>query len=59
MECGWTIRKLNRQEMKKQMILLFLFAGLFQVSAQKYATKTGNLKFEASLMFLFGLLLLT
>lgn len=48
MECGWTIRKLNRQEMKKQMILLFLFAGLFQVSAQKYATKTGNLKFEAS-----------
>ncbi|ABQ03204.1 YceI family protein [Flavobacterium johnsoniae] len=34
--------------MKKQMILLFLFAGLFQVSAQKYATKTGNLKFEAS-----------
>jgi hypothetical protein len=48
MECGWIIRKLNRQEMKKQMILLFLFAGLFQVSAQKYATKTGNLKFEAS-----------
>ncbi|MCD9577038.1 YceI family protein [Flavobacterium soyae] len=34
--------------MKKQIILLFLFVGIFQVSAQKYATKTGNLKFEAS-----------
>lgn len=30
------------------MLLLFLFAGLFSVSAQKYATKTGSLKFEAS-----------
>lgn len=30
------------------MILLFLFVGIFAVSAQKYATKTGNLKFEAS-----------
>lgn len=34
--------------MKKLIILLFLFTGLFQVSAQKYATKTGSLKFEAS-----------
>ncbi|SHG87204.1 YceI family protein [Flavobacterium defluvii] len=34
--------------MKKRIVLLFLFIGIFHVSAQKYATKTGNLKFEAS-----------
>lgn len=34
--------------MKKRIVLLFLFVGIFHVSAQKYATKTGNLKFEAS-----------
>lgn len=34
--------------MKKRIVLLFLLAGIFHVSAQKYATKTGNLKFEAS-----------
>ncbi|WP_343695413.1 YceI family protein [Flavobacterium sp.] len=34
--------------MKKQIVMLFLFVGIFHVSAQKYATKTGNLKFEAS-----------
>lgn len=34
--------------MKKQIILLFLLVGIFQASAQKYATKTASLKFEAS-----------
>ncbi|OIV40932.1 YceI family protein [Flavobacterium johnsoniae] len=34
--------------MKKLIILFLLFVGIFQVSAQKYATKTGSLKFEAS-----------
>lgn len=34
--------------MKKIMVLLFLFVGILHVSAQKYATKTGSLKFEAS-----------
>ena len=34
--------------MKKIIVLLFLFVGILHVSAQKYATKTGNLKFEAS-----------
>lgn len=34
--------------MKRQIALLFLFVGIFHVSAQKYATKTGSLKFEAS-----------
>ena len=28
--------------------MLFLFIGILPVSAQKYATKTGSLKFEAS-----------
>ena len=30
------------------MVLLFLFVGIINVSAQKYMTKTGSLKFEAS-----------
>jgi len=30
------------------MIGLFLFVGIFNISAQKYATKTGTLKFEAT-----------
>lgn len=34
--------------MKKIIVLLFLSAGIFHVSAQKYATKTGSLKFEAT-----------
>lgn len=34
--------------MKKIIVLVFLFAGMLHVSAQKYATKTGSLKFEAS-----------
>ncbi len=34
--------------MKKIMMLLFLFVGIVNVSAQKYMTKTGSLKFEAS-----------
>ncbi len=34
--------------MKKLLVLLFLFVGIFHVSAQKYITKTGSLKFEAS-----------
>ncbi|SNR47836.1 YceI family protein [Flavobacterium sp. ov086] len=34
--------------MKNIIVLLFLFAGIVPVSAQKYATKTGSLKFEAS-----------
>lgn len=34
--------------MKKIFALLFLIVAIIPVSAQKYATKTGNLKFEAS-----------
>jgi YceI-like protein len=34
--------------MKKIIVLLFLFVGILNVSAQKYATKTGSLKFEAT-----------
>jgi len=34
--------------MKKTLLLLCLLLGLSQVSAQKYTTKTGSLKFEAS-----------
>jgi len=34
--------------MKKTALLLFLFIGCFQVKAQKFSTKTGSLKFEAS-----------
>ncbi|WP_264537830.1 YceI family protein [Flavobacterium sp. N1736] len=34
--------------MKKIIVLLFLFVGISQISAQKYITKTGSLKFEAS-----------
>jgi hypothetical protein len=34
--------------MKKIIVLLFLFVGILPVSAQKYITKTGSLKFEAS-----------
>ncbi|MFB3388317.1 YceI family protein [Flavobacterium sp. LAR06] len=34
--------------MKKIIVLLFLFVGIVNVSAQKYMTKTGSLKFEAS-----------
>ncbi|TPG33274.1 YceI family protein [Flavobacterium pectinovorum] len=34
--------------MKKIIVLLLLFVGILNVSAQKYATKTGSLKFEAS-----------
>lgn len=34
--------------MKKIIVLLFLFAGIVSVSAQKYITKTGSLKFQAS-----------
>ena len=34
--------------MKKQIVLLFLFLGIFHISAQKYTTKTGSLKFEAT-----------
>ena len=48
MEYRWIIRKLNQIEMKKIIVLLFLFVGILQVSAQKYATKTGSLKFEAT-----------
>lgn len=48
MEYRWIIRKLNQIEMKKIIVVLFLFVGILQVSAQKYATKTGSLKFEAT-----------
>lgn len=34
--------------MKKTALLLFLFIGCFQMKAQKFTTKTGSLKFEAS-----------
>nr|WP_294934811.1 YceI family protein [uncultured Flavobacterium sp.] len=34
--------------MRKTIILLCLFVGTLQVSAQKFITKTGSLKFEAS-----------
>jgi hypothetical protein len=34
--------------MKKIIVLLFLLVGIVPVSAQKYITKTGSLKFEAS-----------
>ncbi|SHL76630.1 YceI family protein [Flavobacterium saccharophilum] len=34
--------------MKKLIVLLLLFVGTVNVSAQKYMTKTGSLKFEAS-----------
>jgi len=34
--------------MKKTALLLLLFFGYFQANAQKFSTKTGNLKFEAS-----------
>jgi hypothetical protein len=34
--------------MKKIIVLLLFFVGILNVSAQKYATKTGSLKFEAS-----------
>jgi hypothetical protein len=34
--------------MKKIIVLLVLFFGILPVSAQKYITKTGSLKFEAS-----------
>jgi hypothetical protein len=34
--------------MRKIIILLCLFAGTLQISAQKFMTKTGSLKFEAS-----------
>lgn len=34
--------------MKKGIVMLFLLVGIFHASAQKYATKTGSLKFEAT-----------
>lgn len=34
--------------MKKTALLLLLFLGYFQANAQKISTKTGSLKFEAS-----------
>jgi len=42
----WKIK--STIKMKKIMMLLFLFVGIINVSAQKYMTKTGSLKFEAS-----------
>jgi len=48
MEYRWIIRKLNHNKMKKIIVMLFLFVGIVNVSAQKYATKTGSLKFEAT-----------
>lgn len=47
MEYRWIIGKLNHTKMKKIIVILFLFVGI-HVSAQKYITKTGSLKFEAS-----------
>lgn len=49
MEYRWITGKLiNTKNMKNTFILLCLLTGMFQVSAQKYTTKTGSLKFEAS-----------
>ena len=48
MEYRWINRKLNLIKMKKIIVMLFLFVGILNVSAQKYATKTGSLKFEAT-----------
>ena len=42
----WKIK--STIKMKKIIVLLFLFVGIINVSAQKYMTKTGSLKFEAS-----------
>lgn len=42
----WKIK--STVKMKKVIVLLFLFVGILNVSAQKYMTKTGSLKFEAS-----------
>ena len=42
----WKIK--SKVKMKKLIVLLLLFVGTVNVSAQKYMTKTGSLKFEAS-----------
>lgn len=42
----WKIK--STVKMKKLIVLLLLFVGTVNVSAQKYMTKTGSLKFEAS-----------
>jgi hypothetical protein len=42
----WKIKSILK--MKKIIVLLLLFVGIIPVSAQKYITKTGSLKFEAS-----------